>query len=225
MFTGLIETVGIIKTVRRGNKSLKISIFVDKHDFTPSVGNSIAVNGLCLTVESVVGKELFFTAVYESLARSTLIDIKIGDQVNLERALKLGDRLEGHLVLGHVDGKGQILSDRHQGDSMYRTISVPQEIRCYMAPKGSVALDGISLTIAEVKNETVTVSLIPHTLSQTTINRKKTGDYINIECDSIARYVSRLVQTYNVTKNMQNDTVSESTKNDSLRRLLEKNEW
>ncbi len=191
MFTGLIETIGIIRSITRGNKSLTIGILPDCDDYAVSTGGSVAVDGACLTVESISGKELSFTAVHETLARTTLTKKRVGEKVNLERAIRLGDRLEGHIVLGHVDGIGRVLSDQKKGDSLLRSVWIPENLRRYMALKGSVAVDGISLTIAESNDETITVSFIPHTLSETTMGQKHVGDEMNIECDIFARYIAR----------------------------------
>jgi len=190
MFTGLIETIGTISSISRGNKSLSLRILPAKDDYPVTIGGSVAIDGACLTVESVSGKELSFTAVYETLYRTTLINKRVGEKVNLERAIRVGDRLEGHIVLGHVDGVGKIVSDQKNGDSLARTVLIPEEFRKYMASKGSVAIDGISLTIAESKNDAIIVSFIPHTLSETTMALKRVGDEVNIECDIFARYIA-----------------------------------
>lgn len=189
MFTGLIETLGTIHSIQRGNKSLTLRIIPDSDDYAVAIGSSVAVDGTCLTVESISGKVLSFTAVYETLEHTTITQIKAGDRVNLERSLRLNDRFEGHVVLGHVDDVGRIVSDQRCGDSLLRTIWVPENLRRFMAHKGSAAIDGISLTIAETREETVTVSLIPHTLSKTTMGIKRSGSQVNVECDVFARYI------------------------------------
>ncbi len=191
MFTGLIETMGVIHTLQKGNKSLSLGILPDNNEYEVAIGGSVAVNGACLTVESVSGCELFFTAVYETLKNTTLARIKIGDRVNLERAMRLSDRLEGHVVLGHVDGVGRIVSDTKSGDSILRKVWVPSPFRKFMARKGSVAIDGISLTIVDSSDENVSVSFIPHTLSKTTMAKKRAGHHVNIECDIFARYIEK----------------------------------
>lgn len=189
MFTGLIEAVGTVKSVNRGSKSLKLGIDAGLGDYTVSIGGSVAVNGACLTVELITGNVLFFTAVNETLENTTLTQIKVGDRVNLERAMRLSDRLDGHLVLGHVDGVGRISADRKVGDSLLRTLWIPEPLRKFMAKKGSVAIDGISLTIAGNTEETIIVSLVPHTMAGTTMETMRVGREVNVECDILARYI------------------------------------
>jgi riboflavin synthase len=147
---------------------------------------------------------LHFSAVAETLKRTTLGDAVPGRKVNLERAMKLGDRLDGHLVLGHIDGTGVIVRDRDLNGSIQRSIRVPLELMPLMAVKGSVAIDGISLTIASTGTEEITISLIPLTINSTTMAYKRTGDSVNIEIDVLARYVSNLVQK---NTGLQEDTL------------------
>jgi riboflavin synthase len=194
MFTGLIETVGTVRKVQNVAESTRLGIEADRAGFTCAVGDSVAVDGTCLTVERFSGKMLFFTAVNETLARTTLARVREGRRVNLERALRLADRLGGHIVLGHVDGIGRIVRDETVGNSIVRSIRVPESLAMYLAMKGSVAIDGVSLTIADVAESTFSVSLIPHTAAETTIGSRKVGDEVNIECDVLARYIHRLLQ-------------------------------
>ena len=222
MFTGIIETIGTIGSVKRGNKSITIGILPDREGYSVSIGGSVAVDGVCLTLESEAGKELFFTAVQETLKRTTLEQIRSGDRVNLERALLLGQRLEGHIVLGHVDDVGKIISDAKAGDSVLRIVWAPRQLRRFMAQKGSVAIDGISLTIADMGEETVTVSFIPHTLLQTTTSLKKPGNAVNIECDVFARYIYRQL---NMDKSLNRDSFGESGEQSRILSLLEENNF
>ena len=194
MFTGLVDSVGTVRQVRRGNNALTLAVAPDAEDYGARPGDSIAVDGVCLTVESISGDLLFFTAVHETLARSTLIEVAAGNRVNLERALRPIDRLGGHIVLAHADGVGRVVGDRAVGKSVVRTIWVPEDTRPFMAPKGSVAVDGVGMTIVDVDSETITVSLIPHTLSATTMGDARAGDKVNIESDVVARYVARLLK-------------------------------
>jgi riboflavin synthase len=193
MFTGLIETTGMISELRRLDQSLKIGIKARSENFDVSVGASVSINGVCLTVESIVGKTMFFTAVHETLQRTTIVKARPGDAVNLERALLASGRLDGHFVLGHVDTIGTIIADRRVGESIVRSISAPSGFGKFIAQKGSVAIDGISLTIAECQEATFTLSLIPRTLETTTMGLKKAGDEVNIECDVLVRYIERLI--------------------------------
>lgn len=193
MFTGLIETIGTVLEVHRGNNSITIGISPDQKLFEADIGSSVAIDGTCLTIERTSAHIVYFTAVYETLRKTSLVNIRAGTRVNMERALRLCDRLDGHLVLGHVDGTAKILHDRREGDSLVRTIEMKPELAPLIAQKGSVAIDGISLTIASQSSGSFDLSIIPHTLAATTLPLKKTGDIVNIECDVIARYVQRLM--------------------------------
>jgi riboflavin synthase len=157
------------------------------------VGASVAINGVCLTVTAVAGDRVVFTAVRETLVRTTLKGARSGDQVNLERALCASGRLDGHFVLGHVDGVGTIEADTAVGESIVRRIRAPWELRKLLARKGSVAVDGVSLTIADCRNDSIDISLIPQTLKETTLGIKNPGDEVNLECDVLARYLQRII--------------------------------
>jgi riboflavin synthase len=194
VFTGLIDSVAALKSVNREKRSISLAVIPDCAQYEVNPGDSVAVNGACLTVESVSGNVLFFTAVYETLSKTTLANAAAGDTVNLERALRPTDRIGGHIVLGHVDGVGQIISDRTVGDSVVRSVRVPEALRRFMAPKGSVALNGVSLTIADARGDTIEVSLIPYTLEATAMKSLRAGDAVNIECDVLARYIARLLE-------------------------------
>jgi len=222
MFTGIIETIGTIKSVKRGNKSITIGIQPDMQVFSVSIGGSVAVDGVCLTLESAAGNELFFTAVCETLMHTTLHQTGSADRVNLERALVLGERLEGHIVLGHVDDVGRIVSDAKTGDSVVRTVWVPPHLRKLMAQKGSVALDGISLTIVDTGTETVSVSFIPHTLLKTTMSLKRPGREVNIECDIFARYIRRQLSA---DASLHNGSSGPAAEQRGILSLLEENNF
>ncbi|MBD3317661.1 MAG: riboflavin synthase [Chitinivibrionales bacterium] len=193
MFTGLVETIGTIADVRRQGANITLGILPAQSDFEVAVGASVAVDGVCLTMEHCSSNMLFFTAVYETLTRTTLAGAIRGKKVNLERALPAGGRFDGHMVLGHVDGIGTMVSDRSVGGGVMRAFRVPSELTELMALKGSVALDGVSLTIASVERDTIIVSLIPHTLAGSTMEYLKAGEPVNIECDVIARYIRHLL--------------------------------
>ncbi|NLP02261.1 MAG: riboflavin synthase [Fibrobacter sp.] len=204
MFTGLIECLGTVRSINRSGTSIKICIAPGAEDYIVPEGGSVSIDGVCLTVEKCDGEVLHFSAVAETLKRTTLGDAVPGRKVNLERAMKLGDRLDGHLVLGHIDGTGVIVRDRDLNGSIQRSIRVPLELMPLMAVKGSVAIDGISLTIASTGTEEITISLIPLTINSTTMAYKRTGDSVNIEIDVLARYVSNLVQK---NTGLQEDTL------------------
>jgi riboflavin synthase len=194
LFTGLIETIGTISTVKRLNKNLELGVIPDRKDFSVSPGSSVAINGICLTVITIEERKLYFNAVHETLEKTTLARAGAGERVNMERALRLGDRLDGHVVQGHIDCMGTIAGDDKIGNSILRKIAVPAPMMKFMAYKGSIAIEGISLTIAFSDNGTIGVSLIPYTLEKTTMGGKKTGDRVNIECDVFARYIHQLIR-------------------------------
>jgi len=193
MFTGIIETIGTVSEVRPGNRSISIGVKPDKTDFQVAVGASVAIDGVCLTVEKCDGILLHFTAVNETLSRSTLERVTAGRRVNMERALPAAGRFDGHMVLGHVDAVGMISRDMLSGTSVFRSINFPDTLAPFMAEKGSVAIDGVSLTIVSVHGNTIGVALIPHTMRETTMRLKRAGDSVNLECDIVARYLHRMV--------------------------------
>ncbi|MFP4416302.1 MAG: riboflavin synthase [Fibrobacterota bacterium] len=222
MFTGLIECLGTIAQVQKRQKSITLGLVPDTEDYAVAIGDSVAINGVCLTLESISGKMLFFTAVYETLRRTNLIDITSNQKVNLERALRLGDRLDGHIVQGHVDGVGRISHDKKAGVSLIRRIWIPPGLRPFMALKGSVAIDGISLTIAESTEEDIAVSLIPHTIGTTTMDIKRVGDLVNVECDVLARYIFQLLRGRRGMQMLSEKPPEQSSKDDQrLLSLLE----
>jgi len=194
MFTGLIETMGVIAGVRPGGRSVELCVKPDMDGFEVETGGSVAIDGVCLTLErrDAAGR-MFFTAVAETLRRTAFDRVVPGRRVNLERAMRANGRLDGHIVLGHVDAVGRIVGDEDAGVSIVRTIEIPKELSPFMAEKGSVAVDGISLTIAGAGVNTISLSLIPATIGKTTMSAKKAGDAVNIECDVIARYIYRMV--------------------------------
>lgn len=194
MFTGLIETLGTIRGIRPVSQSVSLTVAADCQQFVCALGDSVAVNGVCLTVERIDGTDIVFTAVQETIRRTTLGKARAGLRVNLERALRADGRLDGHFVLGHVDGVGKIVRDTPEGGSVLRTVQVPAELLRFLAEKGSVTLDGVSLTVAAVGAESITVALVPHTLRVTTLSQKVPGDEINVECDVLARYLERLAE-------------------------------
>ena len=193
MFTGIIEAKGIIREIRSGSQSLSIAVTCETEEFELKIGGSVSVDGVCVTVESYKGNVMFFTAVAETLSRTTLVHKRVGERVNLERSTPLSGRLDGHIVLGHVDGVGVIAQDRPAGDSIVRTIRFQKDISRFLAEKGSVSVDGISLTIARASMEDFDIALIPFTFNTTTMALKRPGDRVNIECDVLARYVERLL--------------------------------
>lgn len=207
MFTGIVEEVGTVKNISYGNMSIKLTITCTRVTEDIKQGDSISVNGICLTA-STTGKDWFTADVMPETMRSTsLNNLKISDRVNLERALKLSDRLGGHIVSGHIDGTGNIVSSLSEDNAIWLTIETTEELARYIIPKGSVALDGTSLTVANIEDRQFKVSLIPFTAGFTILGSKKTGDKVNIECDVIGKYVEKLLlgSTY---KKVQNEKIT-----------------
>lgn len=193
MFTGIIESVGKVVAMDRGHGGVRLTVSAGKVSEDVALGDSVAVNGVCLTVVEFAPPLLSFDAVHETLRRSSLGDLRVGSLVNLERALPVGGRLGGHLVQGHVDCTGRIASIRPLGDSWMVYVDVAPETMRTMVSKGSVALDGISLTIVEAADRTFSVSVIPHTWANTTMSEKRAGDMVNVECDILGKYVEKLL--------------------------------
>src|SRR3990170_6445302 len=195
MFTGIIEELGTVNGVRRQSEGIRLSVTAKLVMDGMKTGDSIAVNGVCLTVTEF--DNISFTADVsgETVKRSNLGKHRAGDKVNLERPMKLSDRLGGHLVAGHVDGIGVVRGVERKGGMLLFTFEVPTEVQQYLIQKGSIAIDGISLTVNEVKGNRYTVTVIPHTADMTTLGFKKTGDMVNLEADMIGKYVERFIRT------------------------------
>jgi riboflavin synthase len=193
MFTGIIEETGTIKSIKWDGKSAVIDIYTLKILDDIKVGNSINTNGVCLTVTSFDSKIFSADVMAETMRRTNLNSLKSGSKVNLERALNLNDRLGGHLVSGHIDGTGIITELKKEDNSLWITIRADESVLKYIVFKGSVSVDGISLTIAEVNNNRFKVSIIPHTAKETTLLSIKIGERVNIECDLIGKYVEKFI--------------------------------
>ena len=192
MFTGIITDLGRVRRLRRGDL-LDLTIATGFDTTAIPIGASIACSGACLTVVAVEPGAFSVQASAETLARTTLGQWGVGTPVNLERSLRLGDELGGHLVLGHVDGLARIVERRPEAESVRFVFEAPQELAPFVAPKGSVALDGVSLTVNEVARNRFGVNIIPHTLSCTNLGQAQPGQHMNLEIDLIARYVARLL--------------------------------
>jgi riboflavin synthase len=193
MFTGLIEEVGTVRRIQSGRDSVRIRIQALRIGPQLRSGDSVAVDGVCLTAAETFEDTFEATAVSQTLKQSTLGRLRTGDRVNLERALALGDRLGGHLVQGHVDGIGSVVSVRTHGDARMIAVRMPQPLMRHMAERGSVALNGVSLTVAGLERDRITVSVIPHTFENTTLNRLAAGAPVNVETDLFAKYTERLL--------------------------------
>jgi riboflavin synthase len=210
MFTGLVEEIGSVKGVSQGAKSSKIHIKAKDVLSGLKLGDSISTNGVCLTVVEFNHDSFHVDVMPQTMRHTNLSSLGVGSLVNLERALRLGDRLGGHLVSGHIDDLGTLISIRKEDNAIWYTISAPPSILRYIIPKGSVALDGISLTVADVMDDSFAVSIIPHTQKETTLNSKKVGDSINVECDQIGKYIARLM---NFSDHSQGKTNTNSSLN------------
>lgn len=194
MFTGIIAALGKVTTLQPKGGDLSLLIDAGKLDCNDvKLGDSIAINGVCLTVVSMQGKQLAFDVSQETIARSSLAGLTTGSQVNLEKALAVGDRLGGHFVSGHVDGLGQVSSIKEVARSWQMAIAVPAELQRYIAEKGSICIDGASLTVNKVTPSGFEVNIIPHTLQETIIKGYQVGSKVNLEVDLIARYLERLL--------------------------------
>ena len=193
MFTGIIEELGTVKAVNKGRESATLEMGAEKVVEGLNLGDSVAVNGVCLTVIDFGRSGFSAEVMAETLRKSNLGKLKSGDRVNLERAMRLGDRLGGHLVAGHVDATGTIKSSVREDIATVFTVLAPEEILRYVIDKGSVAIDGISLTVVDYDKKSFRVSIIPHTASQTTLGFKKSGDTVNLEADMLAKFVERLL--------------------------------
>ncbi|MCR2043240.1 riboflavin synthase [Anaerosalibacter massiliensis] len=193
MFTGIIEEIGIVSNFIKSSKISTLKIGCNKILEGISLGDSIAVNGICLTVKKYDSNYFEADIMNETLSKTNLNICKIGNSVNLERALKIGDRIGGHIVSGHIDGIGTIRKLEDDGDSTWITIKTTEDIMNYIVYKGSIALDGISLTVADISMDSFKVSVVPHTQKETILLEKKVGDIVNIECDQIGKYIEKFL--------------------------------
>ncbi len=196
MFTGIVEEAGEVVQVQPGDQSHRLTIRGSLVTSDLEIGSSIAVDGVCLTVLEVHQGLFRVEAVAETLRRTTLGRLRPGLQVNLERPVRIDQRLGGHLVQGHVDGVGTIIEITPEGSSAWMEIEASRPLLRYMVEKGSVAVDGVSLTVAAVRTDALAVTLIPYTLAKTALGRKRPGDQVNIEVDILAKYVERLTGAY-----------------------------
>ncbi len=200
MFTGLIEDKGKVVSLNRSGANWKLVIKTALPVDQICIGDSIAINGACLTVEEISGDLLTFHTLFETLDRTSLGTVQTGGKVNMERALKLGDRLDGHIVSGHVDATSEIISIEKTSTDIIVKLKVPAGYEAQFIEKGSVAIDGISLTIASLKEDWFSVHLIPVTWDHTNLADKKAGDKVNIETDVIGKYIQRQLQVADTKK-------------------------
>lgn len=192
MFTGIIEGIGKIEKIEKSSKNrsaVQMTVSIGKHSKGLKIGQSVALNGVCLTVIKIINDKCNFEMIDETTKKTDLGNLKKGSIVNIERSLKAGDRLEGHFVLGHVDGVGIIQKIEKNPKEVQVWLEVPKNLERYIVKKGSIAIDGISLTVVDVKKNLVSVCLIPHTIDVTNFHTRKIGDKVNIETDILGKYI------------------------------------
>jgi len=191
MFTGIIEELGVVASLIQSSQVGKLALSSPQIAAVVKIGESVAVNGVCLTVSNQHRNIMEFDVSAETIKKSTLRDLKIGDKVNLERALLISNRVGGHLVTGHVDGVGEIKGRIAQGKGFEFHISLPSDLIRYLVPKGSISIDGISLTVADLRDGLVVLAVIPHSAAATNLGLKKIGDRVNVEVDMLSKYIER----------------------------------
>lgn len=200
MFTGIVEEMGTIRAIRKGSHSavLEIQAKVVLEDI--HIGDSIAVNGVCLTATSFTPATFTADVMHETLNRSSLANLRPGSRVNLERAMAANGRFGGHIVAGHVDGVGTVLRTQKDDNAIWYTIGASPEVLRYVVEKGSITIDGISLTVANVETDSFAISAIPHTVAVTVLQDRKPGDIVNLETDIIGKYVEKLLAPKEIPK-------------------------
>lgn len=224
MFTGLIETKGLISSVESSNGGARFEIYAPDFGRDMAIGDSVAVNGACLTIVSFARGSFAVDLSSETLERTTLGKVRKGQHVNLERAMRMSDRLAGHLVSGHVDGVATLAQRHISGNSVVYQFDLPEYLNEYIVEKGSIAIEGISLTIARVKDNSIAISVIPHTESITTLADLKVGDQVNVEIDMIAKYVRKFTTGYNSSTGSFDDLQKQKDERltDKLKGFLER---
>jgi riboflavin synthase len=195
MFTGIVREVGLVASMTGDAGGVRLEIEAPETARTTAIGDSIALNGVCLTAVAVVDGRIAFDAVPETLARTSLEHLELGARVNIEPSLRVGDQLGGHNVQGHVDGVGRVRRVEPEGEGRRLTIDAPPDLLRYVVEKGSIAVEGTSLTVAAVDDAGFAVALIPHTLTATTLGELEPGDPVNLETDVLAKYVERLLES------------------------------
>lgn len=194
MFTGLIEEMGQIRSIKNFNGGIELCIEADLVMDDLAIDHSIAVNGVCQTVISLDERSFRIQAIKETLDKTTFSDLRTGDKVNLERAMKAHDRLGGHFVQGHVNGTATLKSVEHRGENKLVGVALPPELAMYCILEGSITIDGISLTIADLQENDIFLSIIPHTWNVTNLSKKAIGDAVNIEVDMMAKYIYQFME-------------------------------
>jgi riboflavin synthase len=193
MFTGIVKEVGTVASVEGGDEGVRLVVEAPQTAARVGIGDSVSLGGCCLTVVAVDGAALSFDAVPETLRRTSLAELVAGASINLEPALAAGEPLGGHVVQGHVDGVGRVVSLEREGEGARLAVEAPAELLRYCVEKGSVAVEGVSLTIAALRDDGFEIALVPHTLAATTLGRLRPGEPVNLEVDVLAKYVERLL--------------------------------
>jgi riboflavin synthase len=209
MFSGIVESIGRVRKAEGGADGVRLSFEAREEMVEARLGDSIAVDGACLTLVGFDEEGFEVDLAPETLQRTTLGELQPGSRCNLERAMALGDRLGGHLVTGHIDGVGEVSGRRPEGDSHWITVTAPEEVMRYIVQKGSVAVDGISLTVAACGAETFSVAVIPYTAEQTTLLEKEVGSNVNLEADLVGKYVEKLLASFAEAKFSGSDAGAE----------------
>ncbi len=192
MFTGIVEGIGKVEKISKNTKNrsaIQMTVNLGKYSKGLKIGQSVALNGVCLTVTKLLKSSCIFEMIEETTKKTDLGNLKVGGTINIERSLKVGDRLEGHFVLGHVDGVGIIKKILKKPKEVQVWFEVPKKLSKYVVKKGSIAIDGISFTVVDIKNTLASVSIIPHTIEVTNFRTKKVGDKVNIETDILGKYI------------------------------------
>ena len=208
MFTGIIEELGTINNIRKNAASAVLTIDASTVLEDVHMGDSIAVNGVCLTVTSFTSTSFTADVMHETLNRSSLGSLRSGSKVNLERAMSADGRFGGHIVSGHIDGTGTVSNIKKDDNAVWYTIRTSSDIMRYIVEKGSIAIDGISLTVTWTDEESFKVSIIPHTAAQTTLSRRKAGDIVNLENDIIGKYVEKLLQPAEIQPKKETSSIT-----------------
>lgn len=209
MFTGIIEEIGTIKAMKQQKNSMELTISTKHLLSDVKLGDSIAVNGICLTVTSYTDTTFCVDVMHETLKRTSLSLLSCGSSVNLERAMSMQSRFGGHIVSGHIDGTGTITHIETDGIATLYTIKAPSQITRYIVEKGSIAIDGISLTVVSVTEEAFSISVLPHTKEHTILHIKRKGDLVNLEVDLIGKYIEKLVLPYQNLKQVSSNITKE----------------
>jgi len=209
MFTGLVEEVGQIRVCQKRGDGLSLTIKASHILSDLAIGDSVAIDGVCLTVEKFTSFDFSVQAVGETVSRTTLGHKSVGDNVNLERAMQAKSRFGGHFVQGHVDGVASILNIEKRDPGYWLTVRLPEDLVRFVVEKGSITLDGLSLTVAKIESANISVAIIPHTWNMTTLQHKKVGQKINVEVDILAKYINNFLQPYKNTSGLSLDKLSE----------------